>query len=546
MRRVAILILESRDRVRCVSQRSPMTAIIRPYHMRIGCWGLRNPEDVWRVMEKVFTRWPSQTGHQARREADGQSEGLPSWMVGGPPNPWPGRLRSLLEAMLIAALPAMLALAAGMRLASEDTAGPVPSILVALAVASTAAAAIQVVRLRRSASRCGARYEAIFERAGISMWLEDWSAAAEAVADLRREGITDIEAHFATRSDELRALCARIMIKDVSAFALEEAGVSDKNAVLGPLDRLLPPTDQTFVQWLVAFARGDRYFRSEAHICRPDGSVSDTLFTAPLPATRAGFADIIATSLDITGYKREQAKLLAADAEIARVARAATVGALGASIAHEVNSPLAAVIANAQAALRWLKRAKPDIEEATEAVEAIVAEASRARDVVSRTRAFFSNTVIPSAPFDIVAVARESNLLVERELRSCGTAVQLNAEPDLPMVVGDVVQAQQVLTNLLLNAAQAMAGQSTPRGITVSFHRQGGHVRIEVADTGPGIEQPKLERVFDPLYTTKADGMGMGLAICRNCVDAHGGAIWASNGPSGGAVFQFTLPVHDG
>lgn len=493
-------------------------------------------------MDKVFTRWPSQTQYHSRRVADGLVEELPQWMVAAPRSTWPKWFSSGFEALLVAVLPSALALTAGLTVGTGGGAGPP---LEVLAVLTAFAASARVLKLRRSAATCNARYEAIFERAGISMWLEDWTAAADAVADLRRRGITDVEAHFATRPDELRALCAKVMIKDVSAFALEEAGVSEKAAVVGPLDRLLPPTDQTFVQWLVAFSRGDRFFRSEAHISRPDGSVSDTLFTAPLPTDRAGFAEIIATSLDITGYKNEQAKLLAADAEIARVARASTVGALGASIAHEVNSPLAAVIANAQAALRWLQRARPDVAEATEAVAAIVAEASRARDVVSRTRAFFSNTVLPSTPFDIVAAARESYLLVERELRNCGTAVQLNAEADLPMVVGDIVQAQQVITNLLLNAAQAMATQSTARDITVSFHQHEGHVRVEVADTGPGIDPQKLERVFDPLYTTREDGMGMGLAICRNCVDAHGGAIWASNGPAGGAVFHFTLPVHD-
>jgi C4-dicarboxylate-specific signal transduction histidine kinase len=494
-------------------------------------------------MEKVFTRWPSQTPHLAHGLSHERVEELPLWMIASPRNPWPGRLRAGAEAVLVTVVPSIVALAAGLTAGAGIQAGP---LLEAIAALTALAAAVQVLKMRRSATLCGARYDAIFERAGISMWLEDWTAVADAVSYLRQQGITDMEAHFATRPDELRALCAKVRIKDVSAFALEEAGITDKTAVIGPLDRLLPPTDQTFVQWLVALSRGDRFFRSEAHISRPDGSVSDTLFTAPLPTDREGFADIIATSLDITAYKSEQAKLLAADAEIARVARATTVGALGASIAHEVNSPLAAVIANAQAALRWLQRPKPDVVEATEAVAAIVAEASRARDVVSRTRAFFSNADIPCAPFDIVAAARDANLLVERELRNCGTAVQLHAEPDLPMVLGDVVQTQQVLTNLLLNAAQAMASRNDARDVTVSFQRHEGYVWVEIADTGPGIDPLKLERVFDPLYSTKADGMGMGLAICRNCVDAQGGAIWASNGPAGGAVFHFTLPVHDG
>jgi signal transduction histidine kinase len=255
---------------------------------------------------------------------------------------------------------------------------------------------------------------------------------------------------------------------------------------------------------------------------------------------------ILVTSLDITGYKSEQAKLLAADAALARASRISTVGALSASIAHEVNSPLAAVLANAQAALRRLQRGTPNIDEATEAVSAIVADATRAKDVVARTRAFVTNAPISMAPFDVVAAAREANLLVERELRNCGAAVHLQAEPGLPAVKGDVIQIQQVFTNLLLNAAQAMAGKAGAKEITVSFKVNGHGIRLEIADTGPGIDRKQLERVFDPFYTTKPDGIGMGLAICRNCIDAQGGNIWATSVPNHGATIHFTLPVHDG
>jgi C4-dicarboxylate-specific signal transduction histidine kinase len=269
------------------------------------------------------------------------------------------------------------------------------------------------------------------------------------------------------------------------------------------------------------------------------------LFAAALPSNLDGFANIIVTSLDITGYKGEQAKLHAADAEVARAARISTVGALSASIVHEVNSPLAAVLANAHAALRWLKRPVPNVAEAVEAVSAIAAEATRAKEVVARTRAFVGNAPVSVAPFDIVGSAREANLLVERELREFGATVHLRAEPGIPMAKGDVIQIQQVFTNLLLNAAQAMVGQVPAKHITVSFHADGGRIQVDVADTGPGIDLHQLERVFDPFFTTKIDGMGMGLAICRNCVDAQGGNIWATRGSDGGAVMHFTLPAHD-
>ncbi len=379
------------------------------------------------------------------------------------------------------------------------------------------------------------------------MWLEDWSVAAQEVLALRRRGVTDMEGHFAARPEDLRALCAKVMIRDVNAFTVEEAGASGKEAFIGPLDQLLPHTDQTFVQWLVAFAQGERFFRSEAHITMPDGTVRDTLFAAALPTEPEGFSNIIVTSLDITGYKSEQAKLHAADAEIARASRISTVGALSASIAHEVNSPLAAVIANAQAALRWLRRPVPNIADATEAVSAIVAEATRAKDVIVRTRAFVGNTPSSAAPFDIVTAAREAILLVEADLRRLGSGVHLQSEPHLALAKGDLIQVQQVFTNLLLNAAQAMAGQSAAKEITISFSSDDECIRVDVADSGPGIDPRHLERVFDPFYTTKSDGMGIGLAVCRNCIDAQGGNIWASTcAAQAGATVHFTLPIHRG
>jgi signal transduction histidine kinase len=495
------------------------------------------------VMEKVFSRWPSQAQWAPQPESSGPEETLPGWMLTVSSRPWPERVRPAQTALAVVLVPAALVL--GACLLSESTA--VAKSLAAIAAGFAIIIAFaQAMKLQHSLTDSNAYYSAVFERAGISMWLEDWSAAADAVSTLRQRGVNDMEAYFATRPDELRALCGKVMIKDVNAFTLEEARVTNKELIIGPLDRLLPHTDQTFVQWLVAFAQGHRFFRSEAHITRPDGSVSDTLFTAAMPTDKAGFARIIATSLDITEYKSEQAKLLAADANIARAARISTVGALGASIAHEVNSPLAAVIANAQAALRWLQRGTPDVGEAIEAVAAIVAEATRAKDVVVRTRAFFSNSAIPAAPFDVVAAAREANLLVERELRHCGAGVHIHAEQDLPAVHGDLVQVQQVFTNLLLNAAQAMIGRLSTREITISFKRDGNTVRVDVADSGPGIDPLNLERIFDPFYTTKTDGMGMGMAICRNCIDAQGGNIWASSGPNKGATIHFTLPIHNG
>lgn len=490
-------------------------------------------------MNTVFSRWPSHARSPDLTEAAGR-ETFPSWMLQPTRRSSLTALRSGLECALAVLSIVCLTFAAGVAFERESMAA---SALVVTAALSALASLAYVVELKRSLRQSEIQRELVFERAGISMWREDWTAAAREVAALRRRGITDVEAYYANRPEELRALCSKVMIRDVNAFTVEEAGAPAKAAFVGPLDQLLPHTDQTFVQWLVAFARGDRYFRSEAHITMPDGSVLDTLFAAALPRDMDGFANIIVTSLDITEYKREQVRLRAADAEIARASRISTVGALSASIAHEVNSPLAAVLANAQAALRCLQRPVPNVGVASEAISAVVAEATRAKDVVARTRAFVGNGSGSVAAFDIVVAAREASLLIEQELRSLDIALHLQAESRLPPVVGDVIQIQQVFTNLLLNAAQAMAGQSTSKEITISVHSEGDRIRVDVADSGPGIKAEDLERVFNSFYTTKANGMGIGLAICRNAVDAQGGSIWATNGANGGAVMHFILPA---
>lgn len=495
-------------------------------------------------MKQVFSRWPSLAADAGSVQVNEAGVELPAWMLARPQNPWLQRLRRMRLAVVLVLLPSASAFAAGMLIGQGQ--GHAAWVQIGASIAIVIVSFLMAFALSGALADAKARERAIFDRAGISMWLEDWTAAGREVAALRRSGVADLEAHYAERPAELRALRSKVMIKDVNAFAVEETGAHGKDECIGSLDLLLPDTDQTFVQWLVAFGRGDRYFRSEAHLTKADGAQLDTLFTAALPDDLEGFANIITTSMDITAYKQQQAQLGAIDSDVARASRTSTVGAFSASIAHEVNSPLAAVLANAQAALRWLRRAEPEVQEATEAVAAIVADATRARDVIARTRSFLSNAPTSLQQLDIVAAAREANLLVEGALREAGCAVHINAHHGLPFVEGDLVQIQQVFTNLLLNAAQAMASQPGPRDITISISRCNAGVCVAVSDTGPGIAPERLERIFDPFQTTKPRGMGMGLAICRNCIEAQGGRIWASSVRGAGATFHFTVPIRHG
>lgn len=492
-------------------------------------------------MRQVFSRWPSLA--ETLAENPPNPDGLPAWMTATTPRKRSIVARDLASSVLLAFAPAILAAFSALQPAERYN----------VALLSGTAALLSgllvvrfVMRLRQEAQHCRWQYGEIFERAGISMWREDWTAVGEAVMALRHAGVSDLESYFAKRPDELRALKARVMIRDVNAFTLEETGAPGKEAYIGPLDRLLPETDQTFVQWLVAFGRGDRFFRSEAHLTTREGVEIDTLFTAMLPRDLAGFSNIIVTSVDITAYKRAQARLAAAQADAARTSRISAANAFSASVAHEVNSPLAAILANAQAAQRLLRLGPPDIAEAAAALQDVVSQASRARDVVARITSHFSKSSETFAPVDIVQVARNANLLVETDLRSHGAVVHLSAPDDLPFAMADPVQIQQVFVNLMLNAAQAMEDRTGRRDITVTLRVEHSSLAIDVTDTGPGVVTERRARIFEPFHSTKPGGMGMGLAICRNCLDAHGGDIWVDEAPGGGAAFHFTLPIAHG
>lgn len=487
-------------------------------------------------MNSVYSRWPSPV------TATNRVAQAPRWMSGVSRN----RRRDIWPATIEPLLVVLAASAAGTAtILWHDCSAPMAAALAAGACLVIVACAYQAMSLARRRTLAERRYNACFHRAGVSMWREDWSAIMPDVAKLVRDGVDDIEAHYATRPEALRALRRKVVIEDVNPCALEETGAQGKHVYLGPLDRLLPDTDQTFVQWIVSFARGDRFYRSETHIIKADGAASDTLFTARLPQHVDDFSEIIVTSLDITEYKAAQARLQAAEHDLARAARITTMGALTASIAHEVNSPLAAILANAQAALRLLQREVPDVGEARMALDELIIGATRARDVVRRTREFMANTPVRLENLNVLEIARDASLIVEREVRALGGTIHIQAAADLPVVRADPVQLQQVFVNLLVNGAQAAASHAGPRDLLVSLSRWGATLEARVTDTGPGVEEGRRQAIFEPFHTTRPDGMGMGLTICRDCIQALGGKIWVEGETGEGASFRFTIPCEE-
>ncbi|HEV3115161.1 MAG TPA: ATP-binding protein [Candidatus Binataceae bacterium] len=242
--------------------------------------------------------------------------------------------------------------------------------------------------------------------------------------------------------------------------------------------------------------------------------------------------------------QRAEEALQKAQAELAHVTRVMTLGELMASIAHEVNQPLAAVVTNAQACLRWLALQTPNLDEARAAVERIVREGNRASEVIRRIRALAKKTDPQMVSLDINDVIREAISLEQREVLSQRVSLRTELASALPPVLGDRVQLQQVVINLVMNALEAMAPVTDrPRTMLIrSQPHDAGEVLVAVQDSGIGIDSGNAERLFNAFFTTKASGMGMGLSISRSIIAAHGGNLFVSPNADHGATFQFTLP----
>jgi C4-dicarboxylate-specific signal transduction histidine kinase len=258
----------------------------------------------------------------------------------------------------------------------------------------------------------------------------------------------------------------------------------------------------------------------------------------------------VAFVLDLTERKRAEAEARESERryrevqmELAHANRVATMGQLTASIAHEVNQPIAATVTNAQAALRWLDSRPPDLEETRLALSRILNSGIRAGNVLDRIRALIQKVPARTDRFDINDTILDVVALTRSELSSNRVSLQTQFAQGLPLVQGDRVQLQQVILNLIVNAIEAMSGVSEARELWISTEINAlTGALVAVRDSGPGLDPASLEHLFDAFYTTKSTGLGMGLSICRSIVEAHGGRIWAEANAPQGAAFQLTLP----
>jgi len=273
------------------------------------------------------------------------------------------------------------------------------------------------------------------------------------------------------------------------------------------------------------------------------------------PAVFLRFAVFLLVALLITGLmeakrrveesrNRTEHALRLAESDLARVSRVTTMGELTASLAHEVNQPIAAALTDANTCLRWLNRDHPDMEEAREAASRIVKDATRAAEIIGRVRLLFKKVAPPRELVDVNEIIREMVALMRSELTRHSISVRTEFAEDIPRIMGDRVQLQQVLMNLMVNAIDAMKDVDGARQLAIKSQRaENDQLTVTVSDTGVGLPPQQTEQIFNAFFTTKADGTGMGLRISRSIVESHGGRLWAADNSPRGASFYFILPA---
>jgi C4-dicarboxylate-specific signal transduction histidine kinase len=248
----------------------------------------------------------------------------------------------------------------------------------------------------------------------------------------------------------------------------------------------------------------------------------------------------------MTKVRESEEAVRRAQADLAHVTRVTAMGELAASIAHEVNQPLAAIVNNGSACLRWLAGDSPNLDEAREAAQRIIRDGKRAGEVITRIRAILRKTGMEKTRLDLNQTIEDVILLLRNEAARKNVSLQLELDDNLPLALGDRVQLQQVILNLVVNGIEAMAASNArPRDLLISTRQhESDKVLVAVQDCGSGVARQDMEKIFDAFYTTKPQGLGMGLAISRSIVEEHGGRLWVESNNEAGATFQFTLLKH--
>jgi signal transduction histidine kinase len=388
------------------------------------------------------------------------------------------------------------------------------------------------------------RYRKLLQHMPNPLLRVDARAMGQVFTRLRAEGVIDIGPYLDAHPELIDFARQSVRITEVNRSAEMLFGAKSPMDLIGPVDCLFQLSPETARRVMIAHFDGRRSHAEVMKLRTLDGRLRDVQIavTFPMPPEQP---DVTVIGLDdLTDRLRTEAQLRQLQADFARAARISTLGELATSIAHEVNQPLAAIFTNAETSLHWLSRDEPNLAKVIQLTTRIVASARHANEIVHRIRGMTAKHVPERQLLDLNDVVDEALLVIRHDIETRAIQLSVRLGLGLPRVTGDRVQLQQVMVNLLVNSIQAIGQAGVKDGhieLTTGLG-DGGAVVAAIRDNGPGIAEENLERVFDGFFTTKAEGLGLGLAICQSIVTAHGGGIAAANRPEGGACFRLWLP----
>ncbi|PIB93437.1 ATP-binding protein [Caulobacter sp. FWC2] len=385
------------------------------------------------------------------------------------------------------------------------------------------------------------RYRAMFNAAGFAAWESDWSAVRRRLLETSPD-LTQLAQRLPDDPNAVREAASLANIRDLNQAALDLFEAASAEGVIGgSLISSYPEEAQHALHDIFcALAEGATMAESETRLTTRTGRPIDVVLRITLVEGGEPWSRVLVMAFDVTERNAARARLEHASAELAHAGRVSILGQLAASIAHEVNQPLAAIINYGKSAKRWLNRDAPEVAEAQTCLDHILSNSGRAADIIAGVRNLSRKSAGQVEPVDLAQLLRESLSLVQREAKAARATIRSVIADELPSVIGDRVQIQQVVVNLLINGLQAMQA-SRRRELDVTLSADGDFLRVAVTDSGPGISG-EPGRIFEPFFTTKPDGVGLGLSISRSIIEGLGGRISAANNVGSGATIAFTLP----
>lgn len=392
-------------------------------------------------------------------------------------------------------------------------------------------------------SRSELRYQNIFRTTGIGIWECDLTGVLELLADATAPGVMDLKALLRLHPEVVRRAIDATLCTDVNSVGMRMFGARSSESLLGSVGWQWPPeSEPSFAEAVIAASEGRRSCEVEVRLNTLDRGKVDFFLSAAFPPREASWESVFITVTDITARVATNTSLRTAQAELARSSRLTSLGELAASVAHEVKQPVAGILANGQAGLRWLRKDPPDLPAVSKSLSAVVDEAKRAGAIISGIRELALNAVPKLSRFDLKELFAETLLLVGQDLSDRGIAVKVEVDGDVDPITADRVQIQQVLINLILNASQAMADSAVRQLLLTASSGSGGAI-VAVSDSGHGIAAEVRRNLFTAFNTSRSDGMGLGLSICATIVRRHEGRIWLDETSTTGTRFVFTIPL---